>query len=103
MEMLPQDSNASFVDVPLGERGYRVEIASGAVDRFAQSITATISDLTHAIMITDQAVDAPWATPLAQSLESFSGPESIRVSKATVASGEAFADAAAGTKSLSES
>jgi 3-dehydroquinate synthase len=88
MEMLPQDSNASFVDVPLGERGYRVEIASGAVDRFAQSITATISDLTHAIMICDQAVDAPWATPLAQSLESFRGPESIRVSKATVASGE---------------
>jgi 3-dehydroquinate synthase len=88
METLPQDSNASFVEVPLGERGYRVDIASGAVDRFAQSITATISDLTHAIVITDQAVDAPWATPLAQSLESISGPESIRVSKAAVASGE---------------
>jgi 3-dehydroquinate synthase len=95
-----QGPNVSVVEVPLGERGYRVEITSAAVDRFAESIKTAIGDLTHAVLIADQAVDGRWASPLARSLEAArsletveslktaGGPESIRVSKTTVASGE---------------
>jgi 3-dehydroquinate synthase len=78
----------TLVDVPLGDRSYQIEISSGAVDRFAASITAVIDDLSHAIVIADEAVDTKWAQPLARSLEAIGGDEPIRVSEKTVASGE---------------
>ena len=76
------------VDVPLGDRSYQIEISSGAIDGFARSITTEIGDLSHAIVIADQAVDAKWAEPLARSLAAIGGDNPIRVSKRTVASGE---------------
>lgn len=83
-----QDPQLSVVEVPLGDRGYRVEISSGRCDRFAESITSAIPDLTHAIVIADEAVDDRWAAPLANSLETAGDSASIRVSKTTVPAGE---------------
>ncbi len=76
------------VDVPLGDRSYQIEISSGAVDGFARSIATAIGDLSHAIVIADEAVDAKWAEPLARALAAIGGDDPIRVSKKTVASGE---------------
>lgn len=86
MVSAPQESGTSQVEVPLGDRSYRIEITSGATDRFAQSITRTLSDLTHAVVIADEAVDSRWAQPLARSLQGVD--DSIRVSQSTVPSGE---------------
>lgn len=83
-----QGPNVSIVQVPLGERGYQVEISSGAFDRFAASIQSTVGDLTHAMVIADQVVDERWASPLANSLETVGPAASIRVSKTTVEPGE---------------
>ncbi len=87
-------SGASRVEVPLGDRSYRIEITTAATDQFAKTIQAAISDLTHAMVIADEAVDVRWAEPLAQSLAQAHSPGSdggngpIRVSKTTVPSGE---------------
>lgn len=78
-------SDATLVEVPLGDRSYSIEITSGATDRFAPAILSAVPDLTHAVLVADEAVDLRWAQPLAQSLARH---ERVRVSKATVASGE---------------
>lgn len=79
---------ASRVDVSLGDRSYSIEISSGRVAGFAQAICAAADDLSHAIVIADQAVDEKWAQPLAKSLTEIECDAPIRVSTQTVASGE---------------
>lgn len=54
----------------------------------AQSLRSEIPDLTHAIVIADEAVESHWALPLAWSLESLSTAKPIRVSQLVVPSGE---------------
>lgn len=80
-----QVPNVSIVEVQLGERGYRVEISSSAVDRFAESIRSAIGDISHAVVIADQAVDQQWASPMARAL---AADDQLRVSQTTVPSGE---------------
>ncbi len=82
------ESNASRVEVPLGERSYLIEITSGAVDRFGEAIASSLEDMTHAVVIADEAVDADWAEPLVKSLVAVGGENPIRVSKTSVPSGE---------------
>lgn len=78
----------TVVDVPLGNRSYQIEISSGAVDRFARSITTACEDLSHAIVTADQAVATTWAEPLARSLETIGGDVPVRVNELAVPSGE---------------
>jgi 3-dehydroquinate synthase len=87
MVATPQEPNVSRVEVPLGTRSYLIEISSGEANRFARAIKASIGDLSHALIIADEAVDTAWAGPLADALATTSGNR-IRVSKTTVPSGE---------------
>lgn len=77
-------SSPNRVDVLLGDRSYPIEISSGQVSKFATQIRESVDDISHAIVITDDAVDQKWATPLAESLQS----SDVRVSKTTVPAGE---------------
>lgn len=85
MAVPSQGSDLLLVEVPLEDRSYRIEITTACVARFADSICHATGDLTHAIVIADEAVDSQWATPLCRSLES---RDEVRVSKAVVPSGE---------------
>ncbi|MFK8112737.1 MAG: 3-dehydroquinate synthase [Rubripirellula sp.] len=76
------------VNVPLGQRSYNIEITTGAVDRFADSIRSAIGDLSHAIIIADEAVDERWAHSLSSSLADSNTNAPVRVSKSVVPSGE---------------
>ena len=87
MVSTPQGSGTSLVEVPLGDRSYRIEIRSGNLDGFAASIVAAVDDLSHAVVIGDEAVEQ-WAAPLVASLESLDVGRSIRVSRTSVPSGE---------------
>ncbi len=78
------DSQAMLLTVPLGERSYPIRISSGDADQFASAIGQTLPDLTHALIIGDEAVEEPWCRILAASL---AGP-SLRISKRSVPSGE---------------
>ena len=78
--------SGSQVRVSLSDRSYNIEISSGAVDGFVNSIHRVIPDLTHALVIFDQAVERPWAERLVNTLQSSTG--SLRLSQVSVASGE---------------
>ena len=54
------ESQAMCLTVPLGERSYPIRISSGDTDHFASAIGQTLPDLTHAVIIADQAVEEPW-------------------------------------------
>lgn len=89
MESTSQNPDVSLVKVPLGTRSYEIEISSEAVQRFATSIQHAIGDLSHAIIIADEAVKADWAQPLADALAALTvGSQPIRVSLSAVPSGE---------------
>lgn len=83
MVSTPQGSNLSVVNVPLEARSYPIEITSGEVDRFADSILNQLDDLSHAVILADEAVQS-WASQLESALSS----KSARVSTAMVPSGE---------------
>ncbi len=72
--------------VPLGDRSYSIRISSGELDQFANAILSAIPDLSHAVMIEDESVRDPWGNQLATSLAQ--GQADVRVSRATVPSGE---------------
>jgi 3-dehydroquinate synthase len=82
--MQQPDTPTSQVDVRLGERSYQIDISSGRFDQFATVIRQQIEDLSHAVVIADEAVDGQWAEPLATGLQN----ADLRVSKTTVPSGE---------------
>lgn len=72
------------VSVSLAERSYDIRITCGATDTFADTIVAELGDLSHALLIVDQAVQERWAAPLAETL----ADRCPRVSQTVVASGE---------------
>ena len=82
--MQEPDRPVSRVEVQLDERSYQIVISSGQFDQFTAWIGDQIPDLSHAIVIADEAVDLKWATPLAESF----ADDTLRVSKTTVPSGE---------------
>ncbi|QDT04023.1 3-dehydroquinate synthase [Rubripirellula lacrimiformis] len=84
-----QGFEVSSVNVPLGGRSYSIQISSGASDGFAASIRSALGDVSHVLVIADEAVDQPWAESVSAALAA-SGEEAspIRVSRTTVASGE---------------
>ncbi len=87
-----QDPQVTCVNVPLGDRSYRIEITSDSVTGFAKQIKREIGDLSHVLVIADEAVDDAWAGPLIDSLVNSPAAAKqgrpIRVSRTTVASGE---------------
>lgn len=72
------------VSVALGERSYDIRITCDVTESFADAIAAALDDLSHAMLIVDEAVQADWAAPLAGAL----ADRSIRVSRSVVESGE---------------
>ncbi|MEM6692770.1 MAG: 3-dehydroquinate synthase [Planctomycetota bacterium] len=73
------------VDVELDQRSYPIIVSSGQIDKIAGHVVAAIPDLTHAVLIHDEAVS--WlANDLAKQLENLDKP--VRVSSIDVASGE---------------
>lgn len=82
----PQDPPTSTVQVPLGDRSYDIVIASGLIQNAAQQIHTAIPDLSHALVITDAAVDDPWGTQICESLRSVS--QKAAISQKSVPSGE---------------
>lgn len=72
--------------VPLSDRSYPIQITSGAVGQFATVIREVLPDLSHAILICDQAVQDPWCRSLEESFPN--GDSEVRLSRVTVPSGE---------------
>lgn len=80
------DSSVSSLTVPLGQREYAIRISSGETGSFATAIQNTLPDLTHAVIISDQAVTEPWSRSLMESLsDTIAG---LRISQIDVPSGE---------------
>lgn len=75
-----------MVHVPLDDRSYQIDITSGRIADAANRIDQAIPDLSHAIVISDVAVDEAWANQICEGLRM--GPKQIRISRQTVASGE---------------
>lgn len=86
MKPSPQWDSSSTVRVPLDDRSYEIEITSGKLKHAAARIQAAIPDLSHAIVISDAAVQETWGNLISVGLESSS--DQIRVSRCTVPSGE---------------
>ena len=85
--------NQSCVRVQLGDRSYDIQISSGEVGRFIDLILEAIPDLSHALLISDEAVESPWADQLKAAFEQKA--VTVRVSDTSVRSGE-------GSKSIEE-
>ncbi len=77
-------SDVTLVAVPLGDRSYDIQISSAAMDRFGDSIISGIGDLSHALVVADQAVLERWAQPIAAALQM----REIRVDITAIPSGE---------------
>jgi 3-dehydroquinate synthase len=77
-------NSVNQVTVSLGDRSYAIQISSGDFNQFGRRIASVIDDLTHAVLIADDAIDQPWAQMLAESFDA----NQIRVSHTTVPSGE---------------
>jgi 3-dehydroquinate synthase len=83
----PRSASPSVqLTVPLGDRSYAIHISSGGVDQFASSLREVMPDLSHVLIIADQAVENPWCRTLIESLQRLDG--SLRLSMTTVPSGE---------------
>ena len=82
--------SVTIVDVPLEHRSYRIEISSGATERFAGAILDVLEDVSHVVVVSDQSVSRRWADPLCERLEGVSSAEtrSVRVTHLEIPSGE---------------
>ncbi len=80
-----ESSDVAAVSVPLGDRSYTIAIASSAFDCFVDLAVAHLDDLSHAMLIVDEAVRERWGQPLADAFDRQSG---IRVSLTSVPAGE---------------
>jgi len=81
--MVEPASDPLTVPVELGDRGYTIEIGSGNLSRFA----GFLSDrrrATHAIVVTDEHVQQPWAMSVAERL----GADGVAVDLVVVEAGE---------------
>lgn len=80
-----EPSGLSLVEVPLADRSYRIEITSNQVSRFAAATMQVLEDLSHALVIADQAV-SPLAAQIVSDLTA--AKEAVRASQIDVPSGE---------------
>ena len=80
----PASHDIATVNVPLGERSYEIHIQTSGQDKFGQTVSASLDDLSHALVIADQAVAQKWAKPAIDSLQQ----RGVRVSAFNVPSGE---------------
>ena len=81
--MVP-NSGESTINVSLADRSYPIEVTSGAHDCLPESIVSSLGDLSHALIIADEAVTQEWANPIEIGLQA----KGIRVHSTSVASGE---------------
>ncbi|MCL4154346.1 UNVERIFIED_CONTAM: hypothetical protein GTU68_016932, partial [Idotea baltica] len=77
-------SDATAVEVQLADRSYTIFIQSDAQAKFASAAKQALGDVSHVMVITDEAVDKKWATGLADELQKIG----VRVDKYAVPSGE---------------
>jgi 3-dehydroquinate synthase len=77
-----------MISVDLGTRSYPIHIATEATGRFAAAISEAVGDLTHALVIFDQAVESLAGTLCEQLAARSSAARSMRVDSIAVASGE---------------
>ena len=75
----PAPLQRTRVRVPLEDRSYDIKISSGEMDQFAAGVLEAIPDLSHALVIFDQAVDKPWVEHFTSVLHSHS--DSIRLAR----------------------
>ena len=92
-DSIASETAAREVTVPLDGRSYRIVIqpkSDLSPAAIAAEIRTEISDLTHALVIADEAVVSKWSDPLADQLRQSTADssETVRVSVATVPSGE---------------
>ncbi|MGV3484571.1 MAG: 3-dehydroquinate synthase [Planctomycetaceae bacterium] len=71
------------IEVALGERSYQILLSSGKWMDSVAKIQAALPDLSHALVISDQAVDEAWSAPVIKSLR-----RTIRCDAFQVPSGE---------------
>ncbi len=84
-----QRSDVTAIDVSLQDRSYKIEIADTLGHAMATSVSHALGDLSHAMVIADEAVFENWARPLVRDLSDLRiNGESIRVNATTVPSGE---------------
>ena len=76
----------SRVRVQLGDRSYDIQISSGAIDQFVDLILDAIPDLSHALVISDEAVESPWVGQIKTAFDQKA--TAVRVSGTSVRSGE---------------
>ncbi len=69
--------------VKLAERSYPIQLIHDAWDSIPELLDAAVGELTHVLLICDEAITSRWAEPLAQRLG-----DRYRCDLATVASGE---------------
>ena len=78
------DINADqTIDVKLGDRSYAILISSGKWGDTVRKIQAEIPDISHALVIADQAITQAWSVPIVAALQ-----RSVRCDYFEVASGE---------------
>lgn len=82
MSSSSHETQALWLSVPLGERSYSIRISSGDFERFRDEIVAALPDMTHAVIISDEAVEEPWCQMLERSLTGTA--ESARISRVTI-------------------
>lgn len=83
-----QESPSQIVQVPIGDRSYPIKI-TGQLAGTTDVIADRLDDLSHALVISDEAVADPWANQLCETLSGLKrGQDAIRVASTTVPSGE---------------
>lgn len=73
------------VQVPLVDRGYDIRIVTNRHNEFSEQLLQAVGDLSHALVICDEAVAEKWAQPLADQL---SHTGNTKVDLVLIASGE---------------
>ena len=79
-----ESSDVTQVAVALGERSYKIRISTAGVRQFADLMASGLGDLSHAMVIADEAVLNRWAEPIAADL----GGHGVRVDVIAIPSGE---------------
>lgn len=79
-----QTPEVNSVQVPLGERSYRIEIRTGILGSVASLIRDAVGDLSHVVVVVDASVRDRWGGRIEASLQS----AGIRTNWSCVPSGE---------------
>ena len=79
----PDSGSPAEIHVELGQRSYSICLLHDAWDALLEPLERSLGDVSHVLLIADEAVATRWAEPLAQQLG-----ESYRCDLARIASGE---------------